>query len=449
MANQDATVDIIIAEDMMSCSLSVTPPVGNGSGLNIGDLQMLLQNAGIQFGIDDEQLAKVLEICNLDRTPISEMVVARGQVAQKEIPDYIKLKKRLFERNAPSEHHAKIDYREVSPYTFVKRGEPLGKDIESKPGVEGINIFNEKTPFTKKDIKNFTSGENIVHRDGVYYAGLSGRFVLENNEFSISNNLEIDGNVDYSTGHISFAGNVLIKGEIKDGFKVVCGGSLYCKMTMDASEVACKKDLKVDGGIIGRTKRATVRAGGTIITKFVQNCSIESQSGISIAKGIIDSELFTLKTLKMDEKKGVIVGSRIFAESGIELFDLGREGSHGSMIVCGISYLISRKLESVQARMNIISEKLIKLKSMEQTERNLELQMQAEQAISKMQLAISGYLAEQYSDYDAKVIVHGTVHIGTIIKICDLTYTVTKPIKKSIFEYNDEQKEIEIVPIKD
>lgn len=449
MGNQDAAVDIIISEDKMSCSLSVTPPIGNGKGLNIGDLQMYLQNAGIKFGIDEDKLTRVLEICNLDRNPVSDMVVARGKAAEKEVPSYIKLKKRLFERTSPSEHHAKIDYREVSPYTFVKRGEPLGKDIDSKPGVEGVNVFDERTAFTKKDIENFTSGENIVHRDGVYYAGMSGRFILENKEFSISNNLEIDGDVDYSTGHISFAGNVFIKGEIKDGFKVVCGGELHCKMTMDASEVACKKDLKVGGGIIGRTKRATVRAGGQIITKFVQNCHIESQSGVVIASGIVDSELYTLNRLIMDEKKGTIVGSKVFAESGIELFDLGREGSHGSAITCGISYIVSRKHESVQTRMNYISTKLMKLKTLEQTARNLELQQQAEKAISKMQVAISGYLAEQFSDFDAEVIVHGTAHIGTVIRICDLTYTVTNPISKSIFKYNDERKEIEIIPIKD
>lgn len=66
--------------------------------------------------------------------------------------------------------------------------------------------------------------------------------------------LEIDDDVDYKTGHINFPGDVIIRGEVKDGFKVHSRGSIFCAKTLDASEVISGKDLIVQQGIIGRNK---------------------------------------------------------------------------------------------------------------------------------------------------------------------------------------------------
>ena len=105
--------------------------------------------------------------------------------------------------------------------------------------------------------------KNTIWEGGSVVAGCEGMFKYDSPNFWVNEVLVIQKDVDYRTGHIKFPGDIVIFGEIKDGFKVNCGGTLFCKKTLDASEVVCKDDLVVDRGIIGR-KKGTVKAGGRI-----------------------------------------------------------------------------------------------------------------------------------------------------------------------------------------
>ncbi len=58
---------------------------------------------------------------------------------------------------------------------------------------------------------------------------------------------------------------------------------MYCKSNVDATDILCRKNLVVDKGIIGR-KEAMVRVGGKITARFIENCHVESKSGIEVEK---------------------------------------------------------------------------------------------------------------------------------------------------------------------
>ena len=62
-------------------------------------------------------------------------------------------------------------------------------------------------------------GKNTQFEGDAVVAGCDGRFEYNNSEFWINEVLEIASDAEYRTDHIDFPGDVIIRGEIQDGFK--------------------------------------------------------------------------------------------------------------------------------------------------------------------------------------------------------------------------------------
>jgi len=60
----------------------------------------------------------------------------------------------------------------------------------------------------------------VQNKKVVLYSKIDGAVHYDGNKISVSNHLEIDGDVDFKTGNIIFDGYVTIKGTVTDGFYV-------------------------------------------------------------------------------------------------------------------------------------------------------------------------------------------------------------------------------------
>ena len=213
---------------------------------------------------------------------------AAGLKPVKSVPSYWHLKKRLIALPEANLEALSVDYRERSPFFMVKKGEPLAKRVPEEAGKPGRNIGGEILPVVEKDIVQFRPGDNILEKEGILYAACSGRFEIRERVMSVNETLDIPGNVDYSTGHIAFPGEVIIHGSVCDGFQVAAGKSIYVKQTMDATRVLARGDLVVEGGVIGR-REAQVRVQGRIRAKFIENVSVETHGDITVEKSVMQS----------------------------------------------------------------------------------------------------------------------------------------------------------------
>lgn len=88
------------------------------------------------------------------------------------------------------------------------------------------------------------------------YALKSGAVHYEGDRISVSNHLEIDGDVDFKTGNINFDGFVTIKGTVADGFSVVAVKDVEILGTIgigSVKEVVSKEgSIYIKGGIAGK-----------------------------------------------------------------------------------------------------------------------------------------------------------------------------------------------------
>ncbi len=318
-------VTVCVSSDLMRAEVDLFPPGKDRVLMDLPAVLSDLNTAGVLWGIDEDLLEQSLWRCLSEKAPVRGVVVASGQKAVKNVPSYWHLKKRLLGPSRGDLDALSLDYREQSPYILVKKGEPLAKRIPAAPGTPGKNVAGEMLPVTNKDVVLFRPGENVLEKDGILYAACHGRFDVHDRIMSVNDTLEVPGNVDYSTGHIAFPGDVIIHGAVCDGFQVASGKSIFVKQTMDASKVLSRGDLVVEGGIKGRNT-AYVHVEGSVSAKFVENVTIEARSGIRVKKSVMHSRLYSLGRVDLGEA-GVLVGGALWAYDGLQVGSIGRPES--------------------------------------------------------------------------------------------------------------------------
>ena len=434
--SQNSIINIRLSEDRLYAYMRIDFKAAGEHPPGIAQLETQLEAADVTYGIDHDALKKALE----ERTK-EEFPAARGLKPVKSTPSYLRVKKKLYESRPPIEKGGHIDFRMVSPFIMVKKGEPLAKSIGETKGVEGRTVTNEAVPPEKKDVENLTAGENTVEKDGVYYAVKAGRFELDGKVFRVNEILEIPGNVDYSTGHISFSGDVIIRGQIRDGFRVAAGGSIHCMETVDASEVFTRKDLIIEGGIIGRNK-GVVRVKGKVETRFIEHCQVEALGGIAVKSSIVDSEIATLGELIL-LNNGKLIGGTVFAEKGLTTETLGSPSNGNIKVSLGISFVEARHLQGQQKVLKDILKKKEKIKAIADQKKKEALEGKVEKAIEAIQIAISEQIAKQFTFYDAVLNVTGTLYPGAQISICDKTEIITEKKEHVQVFYNTNKQIID------
>lgn len=426
--NQDGRVEISVSEDRLQAVAVFTPPLGQGRAIDIDYLQKLLDAEGIVYGIDWDSIQEAVFTCNTERKKITDVVIAKGTEPEKEIPSYLKLEKRFFEQGpliAPES--LKVDYRTISPFIIVHKGECIAKVIPPRPGTDGTDVFGKPVPFTRKDVVQFTAGKNTERSGDEICASCDGRFERNANTFCVSEILQIKGSVDYSTGNIQFPGDVLIEGTVEDGFRIYSGGTIVSKSTLDASEVAARKDLAVEQGIIGK-KQSLVRVGGTVKAKFIEGCTVESRGALFIEDSLYACEVYTLDKVQMGEQ-GKIVGGSIFAVNGVFAYQIGNQAHQRTRIQCGVDFVTEKKLGQLKQRHAYLSMKLTALNTYlkdKKSEKALAERERITALIQKVIEEMNKCLFELHKNQNAEIVVTDKVFPGVSIDICNVRLAVDK-----------------------
>ena len=271
----DGHVSITISEDNMEAFASFYPSTGEGRSLEMVQAESALKANNITFGIDSESIIKSIEKCNEDQSAVENISVAKGAKPIKASPEHINLKPDFFNRSKTVvKADGSVDHKESSPFVMVKKGEAVGRTFSYRPGVNGNSVTGEVIPFKVKDMQIFKAGDNLEIQDEILKSMVFGRFIIDGDLIFVTELLEINSDVDYHTGNISFAGDIIVDGVIHDGFRVASGGSIRCKKLIKSAEVLSRGDLQLDLGVKGRGD-ALVRINGSINSKFLEQGTVE------------------------------------------------------------------------------------------------------------------------------------------------------------------------------
>lgn len=425
--------EVRIAEDEMSALADFYPPGGDMNPIEPDFIAELLSARGISEGLNWPAITEAIFRCNTERIRIIDVVVARGTKPIDEVSEHLLIGKQLINRSSSSKaDSAQIDFRELSPFVLVKEGEELARYMPERDGQMGITVKGKAIPYKTSQIPVIVPGDNTRSEGRSIVADCEGIFKHDDKSFLVKEVLEIESDVDYRTGHVSFPGDVIIKGVVKDGFRVHSGGSVFCYKTLDASNIVSGKDLIVQQGIIGRNK-GTIKVAGKVKSKFIENCHMEARERVYVENGILHSAIYTLKQVVLG-RKGVLIGGTIFAQDGVTALQIGSATGPRTEIYCGMDYSVQQKLEWIREK-NI--ELAIKLKQVEWktkksfagSEKLVKIREKMKQAMHNLNDSANSLIFQLDNNEAAEVVVKGSIYPETYIEICHISYTVSRHMK--------------------
>ena len=442
----DGLIEIKISRDEMVVYADLQPPTGDGKPLLLEQIQFALEAAKVTLGVDWEGIKGCLLTCNEERTEIRDMVIARGKKPIDEVSPYLMLSDRLVSTGKEEEAiGARVNFKELSLFTLVKKGEELAVLVPKQTGAMGVTVRGNAVAFSKQRVSFPRPGKNTTWAQGRVVAQCDGRFQVTRDNFWVDEILNILGDIDLKVGNIDFPGDLVIRGEIRDGFVVKAGKSILCTGCIGAAHVECGGDLVTQQGVVGKEK-AVIRVGGVVEAKFLESCALDADGLVRIRTSILNSTIHTRSRVEMGDQ-GIIIGGIVKAQNGVSATQIGTERGPRTEIHCGIDFKVEQKLVWIRDRNIALAFKLREIESkMKSGAKARDVLSPLREKIKAAIHQLNGNARALVSGLDrnekAAVSVRGEVHPGTYIEICHVSHFITRPRRLLSFRLDKEKGKI-------
>jgi uncharacterized protein (DUF342 family) len=447
---ENASIAVSLSEDKLEAKADFFPALGNGVPLTLDYFYSVLEKHNINYGIQHENINNAIFECNLEKKTIKGVLIANGTLPTDEVEEYMLLNPMLNQKkdlsasassqaqdqNRIPNKNKRIDYKEVSSFIIVRKGQVLARLIPKKAGIDGMNVQGTPIPYKVINLKGVQGGNNTQMGGKFLLSAISGQMTEVDGIIQVDESLNIKGPVDYKTGNIAFPGDVIIEGPVSDGFKLYSGASITIKQTLDVTDAVTKGDLIVAGGIIGRGQ-ALVKVGGNLKTRFIENCRIACRKTVFVAKEIINSKVYALDNIELGEKS-MIIGSEIYALNGLRAGSIGKASSPSSHIRCGIDFTIEQEKDKYNNMLRLLAIKLARLRNLlEEPQIPNEKKAKLEALCQRLEkekcnaaAKVTELLSNSIINENAYIEVYGEIAARTLIEICKTQLLVTEPLRR-------------------
>ena len=342
----DATVDVIIDPSKMSVGVTVYPPEHGGAHVTRAQLDEALAKRQIVFGIDTEMLDKIVQ----QRLYHSFVTVARGQPPiDGENGQVIDEFPRERELKFTTKEDGSIDFKNLNLILDVKEGTLICTITKPTPPVDGVNVYGNPVGARPGKEAFMPAGKNTrVSEDGLQlFAAVDGNLVFSDNRFHVEQVFVVQENVDNSVGNIDFSGDVLVKGDVLEGYVIRAKGDVTIKGMVEGASIYAEGNINIMNGMNGM-KKGILESKKEIRSKYLENCTIKAE-GTIYADSIINSTVYCNDKLIVTGKRGAIIGGSCTVLRSIEAKVVGTPSYTATAITIGATpEILQRKNDTLK-----------------------------------------------------------------------------------------------------
>lgn len=355
--DRDADLEAKIAHDKMTAYCTYFPPLG-GRKLTLAEALRKLNDAGVKFGIDEIKLEKLIR----DNTR-QEIQIATGKPAENgtnaqlryyfQMPDSNRRVKELEDGS--------VDYMNLDLVVNVRNGDLLVSKMAATSGIPGTYVTGDEIkPVAGKDVR-LPKGKNTeVGIDNMsLFATADGQVTMEENRISILPVYTVAGDVDLGTGNIQFYGNVVVKGNVQEGFCVKADGDIEIGGNVGAATIEAGGKVLVRKGFQGKQK-GLIKANGDVYIGFIENGHVITRGNLFVKGAIMHSEIVAKLNVEV-EGRGLIVGGTVQSGQDISAKTIGSHLATPTDILAGVDPEIRQQLDTIVVEIEAGEENLDKV----------------------------------------------------------------------------------------
>jgi hypothetical protein len=326
--------------------------------LTVFMIEQLLHKNGIIFGIVEESIIE--EWLYGPARQGGKLLIAEGKPPVPPTPGEIQYYFPInFKRPGRINPDGSMDYRDRGEIPHAAEGMKLASKTFPEPGEPGLDVKGKEITVPEPVDPAFSAGPGTRFNEekSEIFSTIQGEPHLDvMGGVSVNKEFKVKGDVGFETGNIEFDGNVVVPGEVKEGFSVKCV-SLTAREICGA-QVDLSGDLNVSMGIMD-TKLINVK--GNIQAKYIRNSTINSYGDLTVQKEIVDSTIYLSGAC--NNERGSILNSTVSAKLGIKAGAVGNESSGPSVLTVGVDEHLIRLGDKIKSSLSMNRDMIQELSS--------------------------------------------------------------------------------------
>ncbi len=349
-----AVVEISVDPNLTTAFMEVTAPQNDGMDVTLEQIKNAIIEKGIYFGVFEDALSKIVE----NKRYGENICIARWQAPVDGVDGTIKYH---FDKDsviAPVEdEHGTVDYKNLGLVKNILRGTPIaditqptegepGKDISGKTVAQHIGV-----PVNV----NLGSGTVLTEDGSQIIASVDGNLRFVGGCFVVEEELLVRGDVDVKTGNIDFIGNVIIKGNVLEGYSVISQKNITINGTVTSAIIKADGDITIRLGSIN----SEIECKGNVKLGFCENSKIHCENDVEAAT-FVGGEVYAGQNI-LATGKGVMVGGKYTALKNIEAATIGSEGYTKTVLTLGNNAVLSEEKDQLTHKNEELEDKVDQL----------------------------------------------------------------------------------------
>lgn len=334
-----------VAPDKMQAVARFYAPCEGGELMTKEEFLKDLSHMNIVSGIDEE----AIDAFFTDRQYCTDFVVAKGTEPRHGTDAQIEYFFNVDLKIKPTmKDDGSVDFFHLNTINHCNKGDLLARLIPEDLGDPGINIYGEK--IKPRDVRRayLKFGKNIsLGEDGLeIYSDVNGHVTLVEGKVFVSDVFEVE-NVDNSTGNIEYEGSVQINGNLFENFTVKAKGNVEIRGVVEGAYIEAGRDIIIARGMNGMGK-GTLKAGGNIVSKFLENVKSVVADGYVTTESILHSTVMAKTEVTVSGKRGFITGGRVCAGNMITVKTLGSSMGADTIVEVGSNPSVKIRAQELQ-----------------------------------------------------------------------------------------------------
>lgn len=312
---------LYISQNLMAAWLYITPPINDGQDIKLEDLKTILEQEHVTTGTLEDALKSIVE----DPIYNQAVLVAKGIRPRNGIDGSIKDHfKRVLQLELKEDEKGSVDYKDLNNIQSVKEGETICEITLGTPGENGLTVTGKPYPCEIKGTNApVPAGRNtlITEDKTLLISQTTGHISFNNGKFQVDPVLKINGDIDNSTGNLDYNGNIMISGDVRNGFSIKATGSINIKGSVEGAEITAKGSITIASGMSGNG-HGVLTSDSDIKCRYLEHCTV-SAGGSIYAESIINSKVESNQDIMATSGVGVIIGGSLLASNSIHARIIG------------------------------------------------------------------------------------------------------------------------------
>lgn len=339
-----AFCDYKVSEDKMNVTAVLYPRVGDATDMSVDELENDLNVRGIKYGIKHDVIKELVEekVYNTPVVIVSGDAPVQGHDAKIEyLFNTSKLPKPKVNEDGS------VDFHRLDIISHVSKNQTVAQLIPEDKGKPGHDVFGNEIQPARVNKKNFKYGNNLhISEDGLrLISKVNGQVTLENDKVFVSNVYEVPVDLDVTTGDIDFDGDVVVKGNVRSGFSLKATGNVTVVGVVEGAYINAGGDVTINRGIQGMNK-AEIRAGGSVVAKFIENATIVAGGNIE-TDTLLHSSVSAGGGVNAQGKNGLIVGGTVRSAKNVVAKQIGNEMETVTNVYVGVDPMLRKRINEL------------------------------------------------------------------------------------------------------